>query len=116
MFNLPSFIRSFFVLLVIGAVIFAATTFSSPIKSNVSKVLGTHVTEQSNELPKELQKDVSASVEGMKDKALKTDVTDLVDLGSRVRKVINDYHALQREIQKKADEFFAEESKGKQKK
>jgi hypothetical protein len=113
MFHLPSFFRSFFVLLVIGAVIFAATKFSSPIKSNVSKVLGTEVTEQSDALPKELQSDVNASVEEVTSKALKTDVTDVVNLGSSVNKVVNDYHAVQEEIQKKVDEFFAEEKKRK---
>jgi hypothetical protein len=108
MFNLPSFIRSFFVLLVIGAVIFAATKFSSPIKQTTSKVLGTQVTEKSEALPKELQKDVQDSVTGVTEQALKTDFTDLVDVRSRAGKVIRDYHTAQKEIQKHVDEFFKE--------
>ena len=111
MFHLPSFIRSFFVLLVIGVVIFAATKFSSPIKHTTSKVLGTQVTKQSEALPGELQKDVTSSVDDVKKKALQTDITNIVDVSSRVKKVITDYHTVQEEIQKHVDEFFKEKKK-----
>lgn len=108
MFHLPSLIKSFFVLLVIGSAIVAATKFSPELKQTAGKVLGTTVNENSQTLPKALQKDVNESVTTAKNAAMNTDVNKVVDLKEKADKVISDYHSLQREIQIQVDRFFSQ--------
>jgi hypothetical protein len=111
MFNLSAFIRSLFILTVIVLVLFTATKLSGPVKDNLGNVLGVSVSEKSADLPENLQKDVSKSVTDVTKKAMQTDASDVVNVTSRVNKVIRDYQALQKEIQKRADEFFKENDK-----
>lgn len=106
MFHPPSFFRSFFILLVLVAILFVATKFSSPVKNNVSKVLGIQVTESSKNVPENLQKDITSFLEDVKKQGMKTDVQDVVDAGSKVNKVITDYHNFQKEVEKQLNEFF----------
>lgn len=106
MFNVSTFIRSFFILAVFLLILFAATKFSPPIKQHVSKVLGTRVTEQAPTLPQDLQKDVTNSIEEVKKQGMETDLNDVVDAGSKINKVIADYHIFQKEIEKQVNQFF----------
>jgi len=110
-FHLPAFIRSFSILLVLFGVLFVATKLSTQIKTKVSNVLGTKVTESSQKVPENLQKDITTSLEDIKKQGMKTDVQDVVDAGSKVNKVITDYHTFQKEVEKQINEFFKKKEK-----
>jgi hypothetical protein len=113
MFSPSSFIRSIFVFVVLFAVLFTVTKFGSPIKQQVSSVLGVKVSEQTPALPENLQKDVGSSLNAVKKQALQTNAEDVVREVSRVNKIVKDYQALQKEIEKQADEFFKKQEKDK---
>ena len=106
MFHIPSFIRSFFILLVLFAILFIATKLSPAVKTNVSKVLGTEISQKTPELPENLQKDVTSSLDTVKKQGMEANANDIVDASSKVNKVITDYHNLQKEIEKQINEFF----------
>ncbi len=112
MFQLTTFIKSFFVLMVLFSLLFVATKYMHPLQGKAGEVLGIQLSqEQTEPLSQKLQEDVSASLEDAKAKGMETSVEDVIGLASRTKKIIIDYQNLQKEVQEWVDAFFQEQKK-----
>ena len=115
MFPLFTLIRILGIVIVIGAVLFGVTNFSSPIREKSAGVLGIQtMSPDSKEFPQQLQQDVSDSIEEAKKQGMQLRVEDVMSFVSQAQKILTDYQHAQKELEKQVNTFIKERAEKKE--
>lgn len=109
-----TYIRSVCALIIIVVIVLAVTNFSDFIQNEVGSVLGVQIApKQTEPLPDRLQNDVNTSLKETAEKGKEIKVEDVIRFFGQSEKILDDYQAFQKELEKTVAEFYQEKKEEK---